>query len=231
VLWRHKNTPRWQEAQIDLRCEDDARGVGAYALKRFDEDEVLGENQGKWTPASDELDSRYMFRIDNYLKTTLLNIDSMRLGNWTRFVNHSCVPNAKFQVVTAGFEVAVIVRTKEPIDKEHKITVDYCEKYREMMNANGVWCQCGESYKYYKGNNYRFSKDTGTAKGGKTTGKRTNRLMKLLVCVGSSSLALMIAMLSDFLDANIFYAQQATVHSSGCPCTELQVRVPRQCAD
>jgi len=79
-----------------------------------------------------------MFGIDNHTGTTLANVDSIRLGNSTRFINHSCVPNAKFQVVRVGSEVIVIVKAEETIEKEHEITVDYGEKYWLMMNAKGV---------------------------------------------------------------------------------------------
>lgn len=122
--WATRNALPWQERNIDLRCEDDARGVGAFARSKFEDQEILGEYQGELTPPNGS-DSRYIFGIDNHAETTLVHIDSNRIGNWTRFINHSRDPNAGFEVVRVGTEVRVIIRTSNVIEKDEEITVNY----------------------------------------------------------------------------------------------------------
>lgn len=142
--WDDRNTFAWQKANIELRVEDEALGVGTYALSSFKVHEVLGEYVGELVPA-DDTDSRYLFGIDNHEKRTVANIDSLRLGNWTRFINHSCDPNARFQVVRVGDGARVICKALRTIREEDEITVDYGEGYWTPSNKKGVWCRCGEA--------------------------------------------------------------------------------------
>jgi hypothetical protein len=141
--WDNTNTFGWQTANIELRMEDDAFGVATYAGSTFKAHQVLGEYLGEITPPKDT-DGSYVFGIENHIaKRAMFNIDSMRLGNWTRFINHSCNPNATFAVVRVGNRVRVIIRTLKGIKAGTEITVHYGEEYWPLFNAKGIWCRCG----------------------------------------------------------------------------------------
>lgn len=75
-----QNTLPWQQRNTDLRCEDDARGTGAFALSKCEDREILAEYQSELTPPNGA-DSRYTSGIDNDVKATLVYIDPMRIGN------------------------------------------------------------------------------------------------------------------------------------------------------
>jgi len=69
-------------------------------------------------------------------------IDSfVPIGNYTRFINHSCAPNSQFQKFTwLGTERILLV--SKGIDAGEEITVDYSHEYWEGLDKK---CLCGEA--------------------------------------------------------------------------------------
>lgn len=64
-----------------------------------------------------------------------------RLGNYTRFINHSCAPNAQFTTfVFCGIERIMVV--SKGIDAGSEITVDYSSSYWNKLDKV---CLCGAS--------------------------------------------------------------------------------------
>jgi hypothetical protein len=159
TAWDDKNTIAWQTANISLRMEDETRGVGTYALKPLKAHDVVGEYVGELVPADDP-DSKYIFGIENYAKENVMHIDSLRLGNWTRFINHSCAPNTGFELVRVGTGIRVVVRVLKSITSGEEITVDYGDRYWEQFKARGLWCVCGEkACKHYEGSKKKKEED------------------------------------------------------------------------
>ena len=63
------------------------------------------------------------------------------MGNFTRFINHSCHPNSQFQkFIWRGKERIVVV--SRGVSAGSEITVDYSDLYWKQLNKN---CLCGES--------------------------------------------------------------------------------------
>lgn len=63
-----------------------------------------------------------------------------KMGNFTRFINHSCRPNSQFQrFYWRGIERVLVVSRGVPAGNE--ITVDYSDFYWRKLKKN---CLCGE---------------------------------------------------------------------------------------
>ncbi|ORY14562.1 hypothetical protein BCR34DRAFT_646130 [Clohesyomyces aquaticus] len=72
-------------------------------------------------------------------------IDSSLEGNWTRFINHSCVPNAEIQTCRIGKCKALVVVATRDIRKGEQLTIDYEDEYFLKRR-----CLCGEVFCKYK---------------------------------------------------------------------------------
>ncbi|KAK2782281.1 hypothetical protein FQN53_000097 [Emmonsiellopsis sp. PD_33] len=71
----------------------------------------------------------------------LYQIYQGQMGNFTRFINHSCRPNCQFQRFHwLGMERIIIVSRGVPADTE--LTVDYSNHYWEELDKE---CLCGEA--------------------------------------------------------------------------------------
>lgn len=118
-------------------------GLGTYALRRLRAASVLGEYMGELVSGR-EVDTLYLLSIPDDAGTEMVFIDSLRVGGWTRFINHSCRANTLFESWRVGEELRVVVMTNREVRKGEEVTVDYGEQYWEAMNRRGVWCVCGE---------------------------------------------------------------------------------------
>ncbi|KAF2803273.1 SET domain-containing protein, partial [Mytilinidion resinicola] len=67
-------------------------------------------------------------------------VDSEMRGNWSRFLNHSCKPNASIYVARVGHTRFVAIRAARAIMKGEQITIDYQGDYF----TTDFPCQCGE---------------------------------------------------------------------------------------
>ena len=68
------------------------------------------------------------------------SIDSAHLGNWTRFMNHSCDANVAFGLANLGQRWAVVCKTAKDIEFWDEITTDYGDDY--FINRD-LTCRCG----------------------------------------------------------------------------------------
>ncbi|KHN76873.1 putative histone-lysine N-methyltransferase set-2 [Toxocara canis] len=121
-------------------------GWGIYALEAIAPGEMIVEYVGqKIRPTvADErerryiskgMDSSYLFRIDcdNV-------IDATNMGNFARFINHSCQPNCYAKAVVLDGEKRIVIYSKTQISKGEEITYDYNFPVEE---EDKVECLCG----------------------------------------------------------------------------------------
>ncbi|KRX20635.1 Ornithine decarboxylase, partial [Trichinella nelsoni] len=66
-------------------------------------------------------------------------VDSQNFGNFSRFINHSCAPNALAVPVLVEYEDLKLARTcifaLQPIQQDHEITIDYSYTFWNTKNA------------------------------------------------------------------------------------------------
>lgn len=121
-------------------------GWGLYALEPITPDEMIVEYVGqKIRPTvADEREKRYirkgmgssyLFRIDSDNV-----IDATNMGNFARFINHSCQPNCYAKVVVVDGEKRIVIYSKTPINKGDEITYDYKFPIEE---EDKIDCLCG----------------------------------------------------------------------------------------
>lgn len=63
-----------------------------------------------------------------------------QMGNFTRFINHSCRPNSQFQKFFWRGKERIIVVSRG-VSAGSEITVDYSDHYWRQLNKN---CLCDE---------------------------------------------------------------------------------------
>lgn len=149
-------TDAWREANIALRWVGPAVGLGTYALQGLPRASVLGEYVGELVSGGD-VDTPYMLTVLDDAGADGVFIDSLRVGEWTRFINHSCRANTYFATRRVGDGVRVVVVTEREVKEGEEVTVDYGEGYWAAMNRKGVWYVCGEA-------GCKFSEPVGRAK-------------------------------------------------------------------
>ncbi|KAJ4365996.1 hypothetical protein N0V95_000373 [Ascochyta clinopodiicola] len=150
TAWDNTNTPDWQAQNIDLRWVSDLLGVGAYALNSFTKYMVLGEYLGELVPGSFLPEKgtggdRYFYDVKDEENETVAFVDALRVGNWTRFVNHSCDPNTACDMERVGRGLRHVVVARKNIKKGEQVTLDYGKEYWDVLHENQVWCECGAS--------------------------------------------------------------------------------------
>ncbi|VDO20683.1 unnamed protein product [Haemonchus placei] len=120
-------------------------GWGLYAMEAIAPDDMIVEYVGQKvrnTVADVRekayerrgIGSSYLFRIDD---TTV--IDATRMGNFARFINHSCQPNCYAKVVTVDGDKRIVIYSKTLINKGDEITYDY----KFPIEEDKVDCLCG----------------------------------------------------------------------------------------
>lgn len=122
------NNEKWFEQNVILR-KTPIRSISAFATKRIPRSIALGEYVGEFLPASptypDASSSSYHFAIENADGDHVGNLDSLRVGSWTPFVNHSSEPNTEFELKRVGEEARVSVVGKNAIEVGEKVSVHY----------------------------------------------------------------------------------------------------------
>ncbi|KAK4102627.1 hypothetical protein N658DRAFT_515287 [Parathielavia hyrcaniae] len=121
----------------------DGRNNGLQALVGFERGAAIGEFVGLVTRGIEDLDVMESAAVSH----RPYQIWQGRQGNFTRFVNHSCKPNAQYQhFVWLGIQRVVLV--SKGIDAGTEITVDYSESYWRGLDKR---CLCGEGCCRYNG--------------------------------------------------------------------------------
>ncbi|KAM3443874.1 hypothetical protein MY4824_000322 [Beauveria thailandica] len=124
-----------QPAMVQVFRTLDGRNNGLQALTPIERGGAIGEFVGLITKGIEDLDvMRGLTEGRSY------QIWQGRQGNFTRFINHSCNPNAQFQhFVWLSTERIILV--SKGIAAGSEITVDYSESYWSGLNKR---CLCGE---------------------------------------------------------------------------------------
>ncbi|KAL8846192.1 MAG: hypothetical protein Q9221_008703 [Calogaya cf. arnoldii] len=109
---------------------------GLFARCAFERGAAIGEFVGLVTKDIEGVDVMIGGQGE-----TQYQIYQGRVGNYTRFINHSCAPNAQFtKFVFCGVERIVVV--SKGVEAGVEITVDYSESYWNKLDKV---CLCGES--------------------------------------------------------------------------------------
>jgi hypothetical protein len=113
-------------------------GFGLFSLEKIPEGEEIGEYIGEFV---NKIPSDRSYLMDyrsmgHSKKKERLFIDSRVDGNYMRFVNHSCDPNAEVHVMVYddGFERLIFV-AKRDIAQHEFITIQYKKQPKD--------CKCG----------------------------------------------------------------------------------------
>ncbi|KAJ9137002.1 SET domain-containing protein [Coniochaeta hoffmannii] len=125
--------------QIFRTC--DGRNNGLQALAVFERGATVGEFVGLVTKGLSDVDV-----MEGSVAGRSFQIWQGRQGNYTRFVNHSCKPNAQFEnFVWMSTQRTILV--SKGIEADQEITVDYSRSYWCGLDKR---CLCGESCCRYK---------------------------------------------------------------------------------
>jgi hypothetical protein len=119
----------------------DGRNNGLVALCPFERGAAIGEFVGLVTKDLQDLDV-----MDSSTGVRGYQIWQGRQGNFTRFVNHSCRPNAQFQHFV-WLSTQRIVLVSKGIEAGAEITVDYSGSYWRGLDKK---CLCGEACCRYR---------------------------------------------------------------------------------
>ena len=142
------SSPRIAHPLVELRSYG-AFGVGVRALSRIPARAVIGEYVGEIFPAAHAADAVYAldFSLPGRAPDEVVaTISAKRLGNWTRFLNHSCDAAARFRNVTVGGRHRMVVQAVREIGVFEEVTVDYGEGYwRDRVCGCGVEGCCSKA--------------------------------------------------------------------------------------
>ncbi|KAJ9130437.1 Histone-lysine N-methyltransferase EHMT1 [Pleurostoma richardsiae] len=126
---------------VQIFRTSDGRNNGLQALVPFERGATIGEFMGLVTK-----DLRDVDVMDSSAAGRRFQIWQGRQGNYTRFINHSCKPNAQFEnFVWMSTQRTMLV--SKGIDSGQEITVDYSGSYWRGLNKQ---CLCGEGCCRYK---------------------------------------------------------------------------------
>ncbi|KAK1916102.1 hypothetical protein P3342_003917 [Pyrenophora teres f. teres] len=126
----------------------DGKNNGLVALTSFDRGIAIGELVGLITKGVRHLDV-----MDSSTPLASYQIWQGRMGNYTRFINHSCKPNAQSSTFT-WLDTQRVVLVSKGIEAGAEITLDYGDKYWAGLDKS---CLCGESCCRYKRDNRRVT--------------------------------------------------------------------------
>ncbi|KAI9697413.1 MAG: hypothetical protein M1836_004691 [Candelina mexicana] len=125
------------------------KGIGVRTLQRIENGEYLAEYVGRYIPLdyTDPEDPKgvYHLEVDTCSDTSpseevpLARISAAVVGNWTRFMNHSCEPATHFGQICVGGRHRSVIRAARNIEMFEEITVDYGDTYWKESKL----CQCG----------------------------------------------------------------------------------------
>ncbi|KAF2628087.1 DEAD-domain-containing protein [Macroventuria anomochaeta] len=119
----------------------DGKNNGLVALTSFERGAAIGELVGLITRGMSGLDV-----MDSSTPLSNYQIWQGRIGNYTRFANHSCKPNAQSSNFTWLDTQRVLIVSKG-IEAGAEITLDYGDKYWAGLDKA---CLCGEACCRYR---------------------------------------------------------------------------------
>lgn len=127
----------------ELTCLELVRtqtGIGLSTILPLPPDTCVGEYCGvllrgaAFTPSMRRYGYAFEF-AERDIKGEHVFVDASRYGNLCRFINHSCLPNCRIEVMVNGSERKVAVVTTEFVPADGELTFQYCAQ---------VWfvCRC-----------------------------------------------------------------------------------------
>ena len=114
-----------------MRDCGDARGFGLFACRNFKAGSLIGEYVGEVMRARNYAQLRRERKEKHWYFMALDKeevVDASRRGGLTRFLNHSCEPNAECQSWTVDGEKRIAIVAQRPIAQDEEVTFDYSWK-------------------------------------------------------------------------------------------------------
>lgn len=133
--------PRALCCPVQVFRTPDGRNNGLQTLVAFERGATVGEFVGLVTKDMKDVDV-----MDSSAAGRRFQIWQGRQGNHTRFVNHSCKPNAQFESFV-WLSTQRIILVSKGIGAGEEVTVDYSRSYWRGLDKQ---CLCGESCCRYK---------------------------------------------------------------------------------
>ena len=127
----NRRLQRWKGGGIDVRDCGDARGFGLFACRNFRAGALIGEYVGEVMRARNYAQLRRERKEKHWYFMALDKeevVDASRRGGLTRFLNHSCEPNAECQSWTVDGEKRIAIVAQRPIAADEEVTFDYSWK-------------------------------------------------------------------------------------------------------
>ena len=130
----------------------DARGFGLFACRNFRAGALIGEYVGEVMRARNYAQLRRERKEKHWYFMALDKeevVDASRRGGLTRFLNHSCEPNAECQSWTVDGEKRIAIVAQRPIAQDEEVTFDYSwkgdqDKYEKRASSKtSTKCFCG----------------------------------------------------------------------------------------
>jgi SET domain/AWS domain len=142
---QNQRMQRLQYAKIE-RVPFAGKGSGVVANEEIQVGEFIGEYQGEVIDEKEFQNRKEAYCGERHFYfmslTPKLYIDASRVSQITRFINHSCEPNAETQKWNAGGEPRIGIFAKTLIRKGDEITFDYGVK-GVAAQEEAVKCLCG----------------------------------------------------------------------------------------
>jgi uncharacterized protein len=110
-------------------------GLGLFATAPFKRGDFIAEYWGRRlsNAEADAVNSRYLFELNSRW-----TIDGSSRRNTARYINHSCRPNAKVDIVRG----VILIRATKRIEPGDEITYNYGKEYfKTFIKAVGCKCQ------------------------------------------------------------------------------------------
>lgn len=133
--WWQVTNRRKTAVRIELRDTGGPMGLGVFAKAFIGRGTFLDDYVGELLPGSMWYPGdRYAFDLPGIGRCT-----AREYGNWTRFVNHRCEPNARANDWMVGQRVVMMFRAIRDIEPGEQLFIEYGRGYFE--SANRV-CKC-----------------------------------------------------------------------------------------
>ncbi|PSN66724.1 SET domain-containing protein [Corynespora cassiicola Philippines] len=148
AVWEKVNDDAWVRREIELRWVNDVVQIGAFARKSHRPGSCVGEYFGEVVPQGiAESDTTYLFQLP-LGDRSVAAMDALRVGSWTRFINHSCQPNAVCKAMRIGGSMRLVIVVGTSIKEGEEFTIDYGSAHWEHRMKDKRFCQCGKSCRY-----------------------------------------------------------------------------------
>lgn len=118
-------------------------GQGVDATVAYKVGDNLGELIGEIVPLDDDRDdgwSAQVKRFDLRGSPAVCKINTRRMGNWGRKVNHSCEPNVQLVCRPVSGKWRILFEVTHPIESGQAILIHYGDDY---FKDGGIKCLCG----------------------------------------------------------------------------------------